>query len=93
MTSTLLGQGRDPRTTIGTVNSAEFFIALATGGAFLVLGTAVAGETVAGLVLGGVLMAPFAAWLTRHLPARLLLGLVGTVVSSISAFNLLRSLA
>ncbi len=92
VTSTLLGQGRDPRTTIGTVNSAEFFIALATGGAFLLLGTAVASETVAGLVLGGMLVAPFAAWLTRHLPARLLLGLVGTVVSSISAFNLLNSL-
>ncbi len=29
---------------------------------------------------GGVIAAPFAAWITRHVPARLMMGLVGVVV-------------
>ncbi len=71
-----------PRTVIGTVSAAEFFVAVAASGGFL-LGSATAGvdwEVVAGLLLGGVLMAPFAAHLAGRLPHAPFGALIGGVV-------------
>lgn len=71
-----------PRTVIGTVSAAEFFVAVAASGGFL-LGAATAGvdwEVVAGLLLGGVLMAPFAAHLAGRLPHAPFGALIGGVV-------------
>ena len=48
--------------------------------------------TVAGLVVGGLFAAPFAAYLTKHLKTKTLLVLVGTVISGISAYNLVKAL-
>ena len=48
--------------------------------------------TVAGLVVGGLFAAPFAAYLTRHLKTKTLLMLVGGVISGISLYNLYRAL-
>ncbi|XZG69769.1 sulfite exporter TauE/SafE family protein [Chitinibacteraceae bacterium HSL-7] len=92
VTSSLVGRGSDPRTTIGTVNSAEFFIALATGGAFILFGDVEHWLLVAGLVVGGMFAAPFAALLTARLPARTLLTLVGVLITLLSAFNLYKAL-
>ena len=92
VTSTLVGSGNDPRTTIGSVNFAEFFLTLATAATFTVL----AGETtwvaVAGLVVGGLFAAPFAALLCRKLSARALLVSVGTLITMLSAYNLYKAL-
>lgn len=93
VTTTLVGSGHDPRTTIGSVNLAEFFLTFATAGVFTVLVDDTPWPTVAGLVLGGLFAAPLAALLTRHLRTRVLLMLVGGVIVSISGFNLWRALA
>ena len=50
-------------------------------------------STVAGLVVGGLFAAPLAALLTRHLHTRILLVLVGSVIVTISLFNLWQALA
>lgn len=88
VTSSLVGRGHEPRTTIGTVNAAEFFVALAAGGAFLVFGAVSHGELIAGLVFGGLFAAPLGAWLTRSVSPGALLWLVGGLVSLISGYNL-----
>lgn len=93
VTSTLLGSGNDPRTTIGSVNFAEFFLTLATGASFLFLVGAGPWPVVAGLILGGWFAAPLAAVLCRHLPARTLLLLVGILVTGLGLFNLLDAIA
>ena len=90
VTSGILGQGHDPRKTIGTVNAAEFLVTLATGLGFVVLGAIEHGVLVAGLVVGGLIAAPLAAFLTSRLPTRLLMGLVGLLISALSAYTLLR---
>ena len=92
VTSTLVGSGRDPRTTIGSVNFAEFFITVATAGSFTLLAGPGTWMLVAGLVVGGLFAAPFAALLCRHLRARALLIIVGLLITSLSAYNLGRLL-
>lgn len=88
VTTTLVGSGHDPRTTIGSVNFAEFFLTFGSAIAFSILVEDGPWPIVAGLVLGGMFAAPLAAWLTRHLPAKKLLVLVGALISIVSLVNL-----
>jgi len=92
VTSSLIGQGNNPRKTIGTVNTAEFFVALATGTTFLLLGGVDHWVLVAGLVIGGLFAAPFAAYLTSRLSVRQLLIAVGLLIATLSAYNLYKIL-
>jgi uncharacterized membrane protein YfcA len=94
VTTTLVGTGHDPRTTIGSVNLAEFFLTFISAGVFAVLiGDDNPWITVAGLVLGGLFAAPLAALLTRRLHTKALLALVGSTIVLISIFNIYRSLS
>lgn len=93
VTTTLVGRGNDPRLTIGSVNLAEFFLTFISAGVFAALVPESPWVTVAGLVIGGLFAAPFAALLTQKLPTKTLLGLVGTTIVLISAFNLWKALA
>ncbi len=88
VTTSLVGAGHDPRTTIGSVNFAEFFLTVAVSAAFFSILDASIWLTVTGLVLGGMFAAPFAAYVTRHVKTRYLLVLVGTLISGISVYNL-----
>ena len=93
VTGNLLIQGSDPRKTIGTVNSSEFFLALATSIAFISqLGLKVLTIATLGLLIGGVLAAPFGAWLAKRIPAKVLLALVGTVLIATSAYGIWKAL-
>jgi uncharacterized protein len=91
VTSTLVGSGHDPRTTIGSVNFAEFFLTLATAASFTLLAVDGTWPVVAGLVVGGLFAAPFAAMLVRVLSTRTLLVAVGVLITALSAWNLYRS--
>lgn len=93
VTTSLIGTGQDPRTTIGSVNAAEFILSLAGGISFAFLIGLTYWHVIAGLVVGGLFAAPFAAWLCRHLQARTLLILVGVLITAISSFNLWKALA
>ncbi|PKL76639.1 MAG: hypothetical protein CVV27_09265 [Candidatus Melainabacteria bacterium HGW-Melainabacteria-1] len=93
VTSTLVGTGQDPRTTIGSVNLAEFFLTFASAIVFSALVGDGPWPIVAGLVLGGLFAAPFAALLCRRLHARTLLILVGSLISLLSLYNLFSALS
>ena len=72
----------EPRRVIGTVSASEFLVALAASGGFIG-GSATSDldwQVVAGLLLGGVLMAPFAALLAGRLPHAPFGTLIGGVV-------------
>jgi len=82
---------REPRKVIGTVSASEFLVAVAASLGFL-LGSATDGldwEVVAGLLLGGVLMAPFAAFLAGRMPHAPFGTLIGGVVIVTNARTLL----
>lgn len=91
-TSTLLAQGGTARTTIGSVNAAEFVVTLAISITFfLTLGLQHL-EIVLGLLLGGVIAAPLAAVLVKRVPERAVLVAVGLLVLAISVYQIARSL-
>lgn len=90
VTSTLIGRGHVPRLVIGSVNLAEFFVTIATSAAFIVtLGFADLVPVIP-LILGGLVSAPFAGYLTRVAPTRLLMVLVGCVILFLSLRSLLK---
>lgn len=91
--STLIGRGGAPRAAIGSTNAAEFFVASAITVTFLFELGLELWPAILGLVLGGVVAAPLAALLTRRLPVRALLGVVGIVVSLLGARALWRALS
>jgi len=88
VTSTLIGQGNSPRHTIGSVNTAEFFVSFATGITFMLLGGIDHWIFVVGLIIGGLFSAPFAAYLTSKLSTKQLLIAVGLLITGVSIFNL-----
>jgi uncharacterized membrane protein YfcA len=88
VTTSLVGAGHDPRTTIGSVNFAEFFLTVTVAAAFFTILDSTVWIFVAGLALGGLFAAPFAALITRHLKTRTLLMLVGSLISLVSLVNL-----
>lgn len=88
--STLVGRGAVPRLAIGSVNLAEFFVTLTVSGTFLATVGLELMPIIAGLVLGGVVAAPFAALATRHIPDRPLMLLVGAVIVLLSLRELVR---
>ena len=88
VTSSLVGSGHNPRTTIGSVNFAEFFLTVTSATAFFTLLDGGVWMIVAGLVIGGLFAAPFAAYATRHFQTKTLLILVGCLISLVSLYNL-----
>ena len=87
VTSNLLVQGANPRMVIGTVNTAELFVALTISGAFLAtLGLEAFGAAAVGLLIGGVAAAPLGGYVTKRVNARLLLVMVGLVLTVTSLF-------
>ena len=94
VTSNLLVQGATPRTTIGTVNTVEFFLTVSISATFLIhLGLEAFTTAVAGLLIGGVVAAPFGAILAKRVPARTLLIMVGVVLTITSLYSVYRALA
>lgn len=90
-TSTLLAGGGKARTTIGTVNAAEFVITLAVSLTFFLSIGIQHLEIVLGLLIGGTLAAPFAAYLVKHVSERTVLTIVGVVVLCISLYHIGRA--
>jgi uncharacterized membrane protein YfcA len=85
VTSTLLSRGTHPRLAIGSGNTAEFFVALAI---FITFSSRISladqGEIILGLIIGGVLAAPLAAYMSGRLPARAMMVAVGLLIIILS---------
>ncbi|TFV52590.1 sulfite exporter TauE/SafE family protein [Geodermatophilus sp. DF01-2] len=93
-TPALLASGRmEPRRVIGSIDTSEFLVALAASLGFLVaLGSqGIDLLWVLGLLAGGLVAAPIAAWLVRHVPPRMLGSLVGGIIVLTNTRTLLRS--
>ena len=90
VTSTLIGRGAKPRFAIGSTSLAEFFVTVTITGTFALTVGLELWPIILGLLLGGVAAAPFAAYVTRRLPDRAMMVLVGAVIVLLSARGLLQ---
>ncbi len=92
VTSTLIGVGRNPTITIGTVNAAEFIIALVTSIVFAITLSFNYWQIILGLVIGGIFAAPLAAYFCHKIKSNLALLLVGILIVILSVRTLILSL-
>lgn len=81
VTTTLVADGQTPRYVIGSVNTAEFFVTLAqTIIFFSFLGLEEFWKIIAGLAVGGIIAAPFAAMLVKKISPKVIMIIVGIAV-------------
>lgn len=95
VTSTLVATDHDVKTTIGSVNTAEFFITVAQSATFVFTMKAAFLEnmySILGLIIGGLIAAPFAALMCKKIPIKPLLGIVGGLIILTNVYKLLQHL-
>lgn len=97
VTSSMVGAGQEPRKAIGTVNTAEFFLTVAISATFV--WALVSGHwkeagalqnhaaAVAGLVVGGLIAAPFAGLIVKKAPRKVLTYAVGGLLIVLALFQ------
>lgn len=92
VTSTLVATNHDVKKTIGSVNAAEFFVTVAQSATFvLTMRTAFIENmySILGLIIGGIIAAPFAALLCKKIPVKPLLGIVGGLIIVTNVYSLI----
>lgn len=93
VTSTLIARGNNPRTTIGSVNLAELFVTIAQSSTFFTIIGLVYWKIIVGLIIGGVIAAPLAAYTTKRIPVRILMIAVGLLILFLSLRTLYLALS
>lgn len=92
VTSNLLVQGVEPRKVVGTVSAVEFFLTLTVSATFIYhLGLKSFATATIGLLIGGVLAAPLGAFFAKRIPMKIMLVLVGTVLTITSTYGFIRA--
>ena len=91
VTSTLVARGNNPRFTIGSVSMTEFFVTLSQSIVFILTLTLTLenAQIILGLLIGGVIAAPLAAFAARYIPARPLMMAVGVLIIILSIRTLI----
>ncbi|MFN9849806.1 MAG: sulfite exporter TauE/SafE family protein [Alphaproteobacteria bacterium] len=100
VTSAMVGSGAEPRVSIGTTNTAEFFVTATISATFLTAlltghwqdadGIVDHASSVAGLVAGGLLSAPLAGYIVKIAPVRVLTYAVGILVTCLAGYQAAR---
>lgn len=89
VTSTLLGRGHELKKVIGSTNFTEFAVTTVISATFIVaLGWSELSSAV-GLIIGGVMAAPFGALLVKRLPVKPLMIGVSVIIISTAAIRLI----
>ena len=92
VTGTFIKNGRTPRYVIGSSTIAKFILTVASAITFIFTVGIHHWNMVAGLLLGGVITAPFSAMLTSKLPMKKMFVVVGIVVIIMSLITICRSI-
>jgi uncharacterized protein len=92
VTSNIIHQGNNPRETIGTVNTAEFFVTFFSTGVFMFFVGIESWQVILGLITGGVIAAPIGAYLASRTNKRLMLILIGIVIMVTSMINIYKAI-
>jgi len=93
VTTNLIHRGNTPKQTIGTVNTAEFFVSFVSTGIFIFILGVQNWQIVLGLIIGGVIASPLGALLAGKIKPKILMTLVGITIILISAITIIRALS
>lgn len=93
VTSSLLAQGTTPHYTIGSVNLTEFLVAVSSSATFFIAFKVVHWQIILGLIIGGAIAAPFAAYMARRMHPKIIMLLAGAVIIILSLRVLIRMLS
>lgn len=93
VTSTLVLRGNKTHMVVGSINFAKFFVAVVESTTLILLIKTPRWDIILGLIIGGALAAPLAAWGCRKTPPRILAVLVGVLVCALSIRALVRALS
>lgn len=91
VTTTLIGNGNNPKLTIGTVNAVEFLVTLTASGIFTMTVGLNNWQIIAGLIAGGAIAAPLAALICHKINIRSAIVLVGLLIITLSIRTLLKT--
>jgi uncharacterized membrane protein YfcA len=92
VTSTLVLRGIKAHIVVGSINFAKFFVAVVESATLIILLKSPQWNIIAGLIVGGLLAAPLAAWSCRRISPRALTILVGMLVCALSLRTLIKAL-
>lgn len=92
VTGTFIKNGRTPRYVVGSSTTAKFILTVASAITFVFTVGIQHWNIVAGLLIGGIITAPFSAMLTSRLPVRKMFIAVGIVVIIMSLITIYRSI-
>lgn len=92
VTGTFIKNGRTPRYVVGSSTVAKFILTITSAITFIFTIGIHHWNIVAGLLIGGVVTAPFSAMLTAKLPTRKMFVIVGIIVIIMSLITIYRAL-
>lgn len=92
VTSNLIRQGNTPKIIIGTVNTAEFFVTYFSAGILIYFTGINSWQIILGLIVGGTLAAPFGAYITKKIPAKTMMAIVGILIVLTSCFSIVKAI-
>jgi len=91
VTSNLINKGNTPNIIIGTVNTAEFFVTFFSAGILIYFTGIQSWQIILGLIAGGTLAAPFGAYITKKIPRKTMMIMVGILIIITSLYSLIQS--
>lgn len=90
--SNLAARGNDIRTTVGTVIAVEFFVTLAASITFFINMGLNHLDIILALAGGGILAAPFGAWIVKRVPIKPFMVFVGLFIICMGTYNFLKAM-
>lgn len=92
VTGTFIKNGRTPRYVVGSSTVAKFILTVTSAITFIITIGIQHWNIVAGLLIGGIITAPFSAMLTAKLPVKKMFIIVGILVITMSLITIYRAI-
>ena len=93
VTGTLLKDGRTPRYVIGSSTLSKFILTIASAITFVMTIGIQHWNIVLGILIGGIITAPFAAMVTSKLPIKKMFVVIGVLIIALSLISIVKSLS
>ncbi|QOW11936.1 ABC transporter permease [Kaistella flava (ex Peng et al. 2021)] len=93
VTGTLLKDGRTPRYVIGSSTLSKFILTITSAITFVITIGIQHWNIVLGLLIGGIVTAPFAAMLTSRIPIKKMFVVIGILIITLSVISIVKSLS